>query len=226
MATHGSMWCHEPQDRASLRPPFCMLVVAAVANCSTGARSGRGAPGRVRRSRGTPCRPPTRRTSPDSGRRPVRQARRCRWTTTSPTATSPSSPMIRFQATGDKIGSLVINPGGPGESGVDAAASMVTRRCRHRLRERFDLVGFDPRGVRLVQAGGVVQLRRRQRPAARRPAGRLQPGRRRPHRERDQGVRAALRRQDGQGVPGATSAPPNVVKDLDAHAGRRSATTS
>ena len=33
--------------------------------------------------------------------------------------------MIRFKATGDKIGSLVINPGGPGESGVEAAASMV-----------------------------------------------------------------------------------------------------
>ena len=33
--------------------------------------------------------------------------------------------MIRFKATGDKIGSLVINPGGPGESGVEAAASLV-----------------------------------------------------------------------------------------------------
>src|ERR1700752_3841823 len=29
--------------------------------------------------------------------------------------------LIRFPATGDKIGSLVINPGGPGESGIDAA---------------------------------------------------------------------------------------------------------
>ena len=41
--------------------------------------------------------------------------------------------MIRFKATGDKIGSLVINPGGPGESGCEAAASMVAdaagRRC-------------------------------------------------------------------------------------------------
>ncbi len=32
--------------------------------------------------------------------------------------------MIRFKATGDKIGSLIINPGGPGESGVQAAASV------------------------------------------------------------------------------------------------------
>ena len=28
--------------------------------------------------------------------------------------------MIRFPATGQKIGSLVVNPGGPGESGIEA----------------------------------------------------------------------------------------------------------
>jgi pimeloyl-ACP methyl ester carboxylesterase len=54
--------------------------------------------------------------------------------------------MIRFKATGQKIGSLVVNPGGPGESGVEAAASMVSTLPQS-LRERFDLVGFDPRGV-------------------------------------------------------------------------------
>jgi pimeloyl-ACP methyl ester carboxylesterase len=54
--------------------------------------------------------------------------------------------MIRFKATGDKIGSLIINPGGPGESGVEAAASMVAT-LPEQVRERFDLVGFDPRGV-------------------------------------------------------------------------------
>ena len=54
--------------------------------------------------------------------------------------------MIRFKATGEKIGSLVINPGGPGESGVEAAASMAPT-LPPSLRERFDLVGFDPRGV-------------------------------------------------------------------------------
>ncbi len=55
--------------------------------------------------------------------------------------------MIRFKATGEKIGSLIVNPGGPGESGVEAAASMVGT-LPDDLRERFDLVGFDPRGVR------------------------------------------------------------------------------
>lgn len=54
--------------------------------------------------------------------------------------------MIRFKATGDKIGSLVINPGGPGESGVEAAASMAGT-LPDVVRQRFDLVGFDPRGV-------------------------------------------------------------------------------
>ena len=54
--------------------------------------------------------------------------------------------MIRFKATGDKIGSLIINPGGPGESGVEAAASMASTLPQS-VRERFDLVGFDPRGV-------------------------------------------------------------------------------
>jgi pimeloyl-ACP methyl ester carboxylesterase len=54
--------------------------------------------------------------------------------------------MIRFKATGQKIGSLVVNPGGPGESGVEAAASMAPTLPQS-VREQFDLVGFDPRGV-------------------------------------------------------------------------------
>jgi pimeloyl-ACP methyl ester carboxylesterase len=54
--------------------------------------------------------------------------------------------MIRFKATGKKIGSLVVNPGGPGESGVEAAASLAPTLPRS-VRDGFDLVGFDPRGV-------------------------------------------------------------------------------
>jgi pimeloyl-ACP methyl ester carboxylesterase len=56
--------------------------------------------------------------------------------------------MIRFKATGDKIGSLVINPGGPGESGIESAINLIST-LPSSVTERFDLVGFDPRGVGL-----------------------------------------------------------------------------
>ncbi|NUP02936.1 MAG: alpha/beta fold hydrolase [Nonomuraea sp.] len=54
--------------------------------------------------------------------------------------------VIRLPAGGDRIGSLVVNPGGPGVSGVDyaRAARLV---LSDEVRERFDIVGFDPRGV-------------------------------------------------------------------------------
>jgi pimeloyl-ACP methyl ester carboxylesterase len=54
--------------------------------------------------------------------------------------------LIKFPATRNKIGSLVINPGGPGESGIEAALGLL-QSVSSRVRERFDLVGFDPRGV-------------------------------------------------------------------------------
>ncbi len=45
-----------------------------------------------------------------------------------------------------RIGSLVVNPGGPGVSGVTYAADADTY-FGEELREVFDIVGFDPRGV-------------------------------------------------------------------------------
>ncbi|MGY1829771.1 alpha/beta hydrolase [Geodermatophilus sp. SYSU D01180] len=48
----------------------------------------------------------------------------------------------------DRIGSLLVNPGGPGSSGADAALSLALSLPEDVLR-RFDLVGFDPRGVGL-----------------------------------------------------------------------------
>jgi pimeloyl-ACP methyl ester carboxylesterase len=46
-----------------------------------------------------------------------------------------------------RIGSLVINPGGPGASGMSNAASLSGVIMNNDLGRRFDFVGFDPRGV-------------------------------------------------------------------------------
>jgi pimeloyl-ACP methyl ester carboxylesterase len=55
--------------------------------------------------------------------------------------------VIRVPATGSRIGSLFINPGGPGASAVDSAAGMATALAGTEITEHFDLVGVDPRGV-------------------------------------------------------------------------------
>ncbi|MEV4630737.1 alpha/beta hydrolase [Micromonospora sp. NPDC049523] len=47
----------------------------------------------------------------------------------------------------NRIGPLVINPGGPGASGVDAVIERPERFGSPEIRERFDMIGFDPRGV-------------------------------------------------------------------------------
>lgn len=45
----------------------------------------------------------------------------------------------------DRIGSLLVNPGGPGVAGLSTAASVS--KSNEELAARFDFVGFDPRGV-------------------------------------------------------------------------------
>ncbi|WP_433389524.1 alpha/beta fold hydrolase [Micromonospora sp. KLBMP9576] len=48
---------------------------------------------------------------------------------------------------GQRIGSLVLNPGGPGGSGMTQATSFSAAHAKSPLLQRFDVVGFDPRGV-------------------------------------------------------------------------------
>ena len=47
----------------------------------------------------------------------------------------------------EKIGSVFLNPGGPGASGVNLARGRFGRNLAAMLGGRFDIVGFDPRGV-------------------------------------------------------------------------------
>ncbi|WP_246159448.1 alpha/beta hydrolase [Nocardioides antri] len=49
-------------------------------------------------------------------------------------------------ATGDRIGSLVVNPGGPGAPGTSVAED-ADSYFADELRQRYDIVGFDPRGT-------------------------------------------------------------------------------
>ncbi|WP_220448770.1 alpha/beta hydrolase [Nonomuraea mesophila] len=56
--------------------------------------------------------------------------------------------LVRRKATDPaaRIGSLVVNPGGPGSSGVNAVLNDVYAFSPE-ITSRFDVVGFDPRGV-------------------------------------------------------------------------------
>ena len=54
--------------------------------------------------------------------------------------------LLRVPATGSRVGSLVVNPGGPGARGTTYAAA-GGQVFREPLLDGFDIVGFDPRGV-------------------------------------------------------------------------------
>ena len=47
----------------------------------------------------------------------------------------------------ERIGYLLVNPGGPGDSGVDLVAKARKGYFSDEIVEHFDIVGFDPRGV-------------------------------------------------------------------------------
>ncbi|OZE74189.1 hypothetical protein CH305_21030 [Rhodococcus sp. 15-649-2-2] len=56
--------------------------------------------------------------------------------------------LLRVAARGDDVtGSVVVNPGGPGMSGVAFAPTLALAWADSPVTEKFDIVGFDPRGV-------------------------------------------------------------------------------
>jgi pimeloyl-ACP methyl ester carboxylesterase len=65
-----------------------------------------------------------------------------------PAASALGVAVIRRPATdpSQRLGSILVNPGGPGGSGVDYARA-ATQIASAALLARYDLVGFDPRGV-------------------------------------------------------------------------------
>ncbi|MCF6377934.1 alpha/beta hydrolase [Nocardioides KLBMP 9356] len=54
--------------------------------------------------------------------------------------------LLRVPASGARVGSMVVNPGGPGAPGTSYAAA-AGRVFRQPLLDGFDIVGFDPRGA-------------------------------------------------------------------------------
>lgn len=55
--------------------------------------------------------------------------------------------LIRKVSTGERTGSLLVNPGGPGASGYEFVRDSLDFAVSARLQSNFDIVGFDPRGV-------------------------------------------------------------------------------
>lgn len=64
-----------------------------------------------------------------------------------PSSGSVDLALIRHYATGKRLGSLLVNPGGPGGSGVDFIRNSLDYAVDKKLQEHYDIVGFDPRGV-------------------------------------------------------------------------------
>lgn len=64
-----------------------------------------------------------------------------------PGAGEVSLALVRHPATGKRLGSLLVNPGGPGASGVNFVKTALSYATDKTLQTHYDVVGFDPRGV-------------------------------------------------------------------------------
>jgi pimeloyl-ACP methyl ester carboxylesterase len=111
----------------------------------------------------------------------------------------------------NRVGSLVVNPGGPGVSGVQGAINLSLNVSLDVL-DHYDIVGFDPRGVFL--SGGAQCLTNVQKerlfnadPDVRTPAGLASA------KSLFAGLGPACQRAYGQSLPYINSV--NTAKDLD-----------
>ncbi|MEL4320116.1 hypothetical protein WJX64_13960 [Leifsonia sp. YIM 134122] len=73
-----------------------------------------------------------------------------------PSGEAISIALIRHHATGKRIGTLFVNPGGPGGSGVDVVRDSLRYVASNTVVAAFDIVGFDPRGIGASTAVGCV----------------------------------------------------------------------
>ncbi|GAF47493.1 alpha/beta hydrolase [Rhodococcus wratislaviensis] len=64
-----------------------------------------------------------------------------------PTGRTAQIALLKAPARGEATGSLLLNPGGPGGPGMSMAAVASTTWVDSPVTEKFDLIGFDPRGV-------------------------------------------------------------------------------
>ena len=62
-------------------------------------------------------------------------------------ATDISLALTRASATGTRLGSLFVNPGGPGASGYDLVHDDLDYAASKTLQKSYDVIGWDPRGV-------------------------------------------------------------------------------
>jgi pimeloyl-ACP methyl ester carboxylesterase len=62
-------------------------------------------------------------------------------------STDISLALTRHGAQGTRLGSLFVNPGGPGASGYDLVHDDVEYAVSSRLQDSYDVIGWDPRGV-------------------------------------------------------------------------------
>ena len=127
----------------------------------------------------------------------------------------------------DRIGSLLLNPGGPGGSGIDTAVYLSFGQALGGLpteiTDQFDIIGFDPRGRRPLQPGQVHQQRRPGRHASRpTPTRSARPSSTRSSRSTSGSPTAAARST----APSSRSSPPSRPPATWTRSAPRSATRS